>query len=444
MKDILARKCVVPVLALSVLLPVAARGQANTGTVPDTITVDAVVQWVETRNAGLAAAREAVKRHEASSRTVASLPEPRLALTYLPEPIVTARGSQRAQVRVEQMFPVPGVTGRHRRLALLGADMANARSEALAADLILDAKVAYYDLHRTELLSRLIGQFEDELRRFEDVALAQYSVGSGMQQAVLKAQLERARLERVLLQLKGDRDEALADLEGLVGEVWPRDVSTVRSIDRPQLVTSELDILRRLARTERPEFELLRSESEQAGVKRELAERSRYPELGVNATYFDIAASDLMPTANGKDAFAVGATLKLPLNRGAYAGGIEEARLHRTEVEDRRIDLERRVHAEISGVVRRLESFSQQLSVIQDGLLPRAETTRDVTLSDYTNGRAGFLDLLDAERTLFQLRTTQIETHIAYLKAISRLERAVGVVDIEALSNLPMRGDENE
>jgi cobalt-zinc-cadmium efflux system outer membrane protein len=136
--------------------------------------------------------------------------------------------------------------------------------------------------------------------------------------------------------------------------------------------------------------------------------------------------------------------VKIPLNRGTYAAEIEQATIRGSEVEDRTLDLERRIRAEIGGLVRRLESYGEQLSVIADGLLPRAESTRDVTLSDYTNGRAAFLDLLDAERTLFQLRTTEIETHIAYLKAISRLERALAITSIDAVPNLPLRGEDNE
>lgn len=51
----------------------------------------------------------------------------------------------------------------------------------------------------------------------------------------------------------------------------------------------------------------------------------------------------------------------------------------------------------------------------------------EATLSAYTTGRTDFLDLLDAERTLFNLRMERIDTYVRYLKTTAALERATGL-----------------
>ncbi|HUF07677.1 MAG TPA: TolC family protein [Rhodothermales bacterium] len=441
MKNSMVRWSAVSVLLSTVFLPLRTYGQEVLPAFGDTLTLDLVIESVKARNAGLEAARAAVQREEAKRRAISSLPEPRVAVTYQPEPILTARGSQRSQLRVEQMIPLPGTTSRRKAIADLGADIERSKSASFLADLVLEAKNAYYDVHRAELFDRLVSRFEDQLLQFEDVALAQYAVGTGMQQAVLKAQLERANLSRLRIQLEADRDEAIAKLEGVIGTDLPSGIATEASIHRPDPVLWRSANLAALAVRTRSELDALRSEESQAGARFELAGRSRYPEFGLNATYFDMAASNVMPTADGRDAFAVGAMVKIPLNRRAYSAEMDAARLHRTGVGARRTDLERRIASQLSGITQRLDRLQEQLDLIETGLVPRAETTLRVTLNDYTNGRAAFLDLLDAERTLFNLQTSEIETHVAYLKAVTRLERTVGIESVRQIPILNQTGD---
>jgi len=433
-----ARARATAIAVATMLVPIPSLSQGFQSTVADTLRIDAVISQVRSFNAGLEAARQATRRQEAMRTSIASLPEPRLGITYLPEPIYTARGTQRSQIRVEQMIPVPGTVGARKDIADYAVQMADAGESALLAELTLQAKLAFYDLHRSELLTALISDFEGHLLQFEDVALAQYSVGTGMQQAVLKAQLERANLSRVRLQIEGDRADALSRLAGLTGEPIEPNMATPRTIMRPNAALWQEHDLEHVARVARSDLRRVELEGDQAEARQRLASRSRLPELGLNATYFDIAPSDLMPTATGKDALAIGAMVKIPLNRGSYSSDVQQAALQKSEADYRRSDLLVRISSAIQGTTQQLTSFGRQLQLIGSGLVPRAETTLEVTLNDYTNGRAAFLDLLDAERTLYNLRSTEIETHIAYLKTVSKLER---VLEIESVEQIPTLTD---
>src|SRR5690606_25248239 len=66
------------------------------------------------------------------------------------------------------------------------------------------------------------------------------------------------------------------------------------------------------------------------------------------------------------------------------------------------------------------------LALFRDRLIPQAEAAAESLLNAYTTGQADFLALLDAERTLFALRTEAEEAAARLLLTAAALERAVG------------------
>ncbi len=60
-----------------------------------------------------------------------------------------------------------------------------------------------------------------------------------------------------------------------------------------------------------------------------------------------------------------------------------------------------------------------------------AQTTVEVAVSDYSTGQSGFLELLDAERTLFSFGNKLDETIGRYTAWVAELERTVGASTAE-------------
>ena len=157
------------------------------------------------------------------------------------------------------------------------------------------------------------------------------------------------------------------------------------------------------------------------------------PDFGFNVTYFDIGRFDVPPTATGRDALALGVSIKIPLQRDRLRARLEEARVRRNQVEARREALGRSFQTQIADLLSRLREEENQLSLYQEALIPQAETTLQSTLSAYSTGRTDFLDLLDAERMLFSLHTGYENTFTRSLKTTAALERALGVPSLADL-----------
>ena len=364
---------------------------------------------------------------------VAAWPDPTVGVTYQPLPVLTARGAQRTQWRVEQAIPYPGKLRLQGTIADLSADVASHEADVLAANLALEAKQAYYELYRAQQTEALIRDFQDELRSFEEAAAVRYEVGAGTQQAILKAQLEKNQLAQRLIDLQARRRRAAGKLARLTNQPGSVRAFQTTALARPELPQLEAARLLAVATEERPEVAALEVADERTTRQVELAEKQFWPDFGLSLTYFDIADTDVPPSATGRDAVGVGVSVKVPLQRGRLRAQLEEARLRQAQVEVRQEALQTELQTQIENLLYALEQEAQTLDLYNETLLPQAATTVEAALSAYTTGRTDFLSLLDAERTLFALRTGYEDAFFRYLETSARLERALGVASLDDL-----------
>ena len=398
---------------------------------PAVLHLDSLLQAAERANPSLRAARLKAEARALDQRQASALPDPTLQGTGHVYPTVTARGPQRSQWQVRQSIPFPGKRNLRGEVAALGANAAEADAEALAQKLALRIETAYYELYRVQRREALLRNFEEQLRQFESAASTQYEVGEGSQQAILKAQIERGRLEMRREALRADRRSALQSLARLTGR------EDLKAPDGPVDVVPPPELGERIeggdgaAATDRPEAEALRRRIEQAETEMALARRAFWPDFTVGAAYTDVRESDLTPTMTGRDAFTVSIGIRIPLWRGKQEDRLEQAQVERRRAEAKLNDFQLQVRAEVRDLRERLRRQERQLTLLDEQLLPQAETSLEATLSAYKAGRTDFLDLLDAERTLFQLRLDYEDTHARALQTTARLQHALGRLSLD-------------
>src|SRR5690606_22149418 len=179
-----------PACAL-LLTAIAARAQA-----PDTtaLRLDALLAEVAEASPALRAARLEAAAMAQVGAQVGALPDPLASLTVVPYPLVTADGPQRSLWRVEQTLPWPGTLALRARAADYAAEAAGHEADALALDLALQVKQAYYELYRLQRTDALVRRFEARLGAFAEAAAVRYEVGRGPQGAILQVQLARDEL----------------------------------------------------------------------------------------------------------------------------------------------------------------------------------------------------------------------------------------------------------
>jgi len=124
-------------------------------------------------------------------------------------------------------------------------------------------------------------------------------------------------------------------------------------------------------------------------------------------------------------AFILGLSIPIPLfNRNQ--GNIREAiyRLAKTQQEHKAAEIQ--VRAAVADAVPRLSSSSSEITALREEVLPAAQSTFDAARKGYEQGKFGYLDVLDAQRTLFEVREKYIEALATHHKARADVERLIG------------------
>ena len=351
-------------------------------------------------NVSLRAAASRAGALASASGVAGALPDPTVAVGFFPLPIHTARGEQLMQLRVEQMLPWPGKRELQRTMADMEAHMGREDAARLKAEASLEALHAAMAVAQAEARMAEIHSFRERLRRFESVALTRYENGEGEQQHVWKLQLALAAQEQALARFADDRAAAVA----AIGQQVHRPVAVPEGafLALAPMVADAFP-------EERSEYRRMQAGIQRAAAARETARLVNRPDWGLSATWMTIVESDMPAMSDGRDAFGVGVMLRVPLGRREQEAREEAARLQEQamqEAQEAFVAAWQAMWAENSIRIGQLEA---QLAHLDSRLLLVAESMLESSVQAYAAGRSGFLDLLDAERTAFDLRMQRVE-----------------------------------
>jgi cobalt-zinc-cadmium efflux system outer membrane protein len=107
-------------------------------------------------------------------------------------------------------------------------------------------------------------------------------------------------------------------------------------------------------------------------------------------------------------------------------GGIREAqeRLAKSAMEQTAADVS--IRAALGGAYERLLGTFEQVRTLRETIVPAAEAAFKGSQDAYQKGVLRYLEVLDAQRTLFQLRTQYLQVLAAYHAAATDVERLTG------------------
>jgi cobalt-zinc-cadmium efflux system outer membrane protein len=134
-------------------------------------------------------------------------------------------------------------------------------------------------------------------------------------------------------------------------------------------------------------------------------------------------------------AFVAGVSIPLPIfdrNQGNISAA--RARLNKTRELARQADVA--VKTDLVVAYKSMLSAYEQTVNLKGKIIPASQQAFDAASEGYRQGKFGYLDLLDAQRTLFQSRQQYIDMLVLYHQAHTDVERlAGGTLDIDLIKN---------
>ena len=316
-------------------------------------------------------------------------------------------------VMLSQSIPLGGARSKQVRVASLDRRLAEWQLEGVKRDLIHSVKRAFTDvlanqeqLHRSAELLTLA----EEL-----VKTAERRVKSGAASILeqTKADIERAAILAEREQVKPRLVASQTKLASLLGIA----VDQLGSVEGNLYQIQDLPSFKALKVTlsDHPDWARGVVEMEQREAVVALANSQVIPEVNVGVGW-------RRDEASGSDAFVFSAGMPLPLfnrNQGAREAAVHE---QSASQEDRRA-MERELEADLADAYSELSQARSLATSISEYILPAANKAFDVSREGYLQGRFGYLDLLDAQRTLFDAKGDYIESLRNYQRAQADVER---------------------
>jgi cobalt-zinc-cadmium efflux system outer membrane protein len=328
------------------------------------------------------------------------------------------------QLSLRQKLPIPGLLSGQRATARASAEAAEAASDDRRVRLAANIEAAWSSLAFAQRALEITDRNLELLRQLREIAETNYKVGSGLQQDVLRAQVELTtllgeRLRREAL-LKQSEATLLALLDLPNGGELPR----TEDLDQKSSIPNLPDLLARIGdATPHVREQLARIEAAEERVR--TAELEGYPDVDLQVGYRIRKNSGTDPV-NGQDFFSAGFTLRLPVDRGKWTSKVaeERARLRKTKAEYRAslatLGNEIRVaHSE-------LVQADAEVELLVTGLLPQAHQSLESSRSGYRVARIDFLSLLDSEVRLFEAELRLIRARASRRSSFARLEATLG------------------
>ena len=306
-----------------------------------------------------------------------------------------------------------------------------ARVEVAAAELdagMFETRVAAFDLYlkTSDCFYRVVHAQEQYRLSAESIQLAGNIVatmqdridkGAALHSELLLARLELQRGELARAEAEAELTAARIDLASLWGGDSP-DVKAA-AVDEPELAPVLEEVVLTMADSTRQVLAAVRYR-DQLQAERRLAAVESKPNVTLRGGY-------KRSRADGSNSLLFGLALPLPF-RNQNRGDLQrlEARMQELDFEIRQARLESRAAVE-SGLAR-LRHLSDRHAAIDEKLLPTAEDAYRALQGLYEAGRLPYTSLLEAERSLVELKFEHNDVLLAIRRQVIAIERVVGVI----------------
>jgi outer membrane protein TolC len=392
---------------------------------PVYVSLETLVAEALEQNPEIKAMRRVFDMMRARAPQAKALPEPMLGYGYTgnaplpPFDIQKGDPSSARMLSFTQEVPYPGKLALKGKMAQVEADAEWWNYEQVRLNVVAEVKDAYFDLYYVSRAIETVAKNKELFEKFARIAEASYSVGKGIQQDVLKAQVEISRLIDQLTVLEQRRQTIETRLNSLLFRELETPVGRPEEIS-PREFTYSLAALNEAALANYPLLKVQRRkiDREQYGV--ELARKEFYPDFTIGVTYFNRPG---MP-----EMYGVNVGVKIPLyfwqkQRPAMAEATASARAERERLDNAMTLLFFRIKDRYLAVT----TAQRLVKLYGTTIIPQSSLSLESAISGYEVGKVDFLTLIDNLVTLLNYELGYYEQLSNVEKAIAALEPFVGV-----------------
>ncbi|MGD9400921.1 MAG: TolC family protein [bacterium] len=321
-----------------------------------------------------------------------------------------------ATLRLGQVLEIGGKRGKRTQVALLERDLEGWEYEARRLDVFAGAASAFIAVLANQ--ERLI--VAQESHRLSEIVLEVVServkAGKVSPLEETRAAVEAASTEIEVERVRNDLEASRRALAATWGGGRPGFGEVRGDLTQVEKIPALKDIMSRAGRG--PELARWGTEIEMHQAVLDLEKSLRIPDLELGVGVARDVESSL-------DTYILALGFEIPVF-DRNQGGVREAECNLARAREDRRATEIGVAAEMAQAYQSLATSYVEARSLGATVLPGAERAFEATGEGYRQGKFTYLDVLDSQRTLFDVRAQYLDALEAYHQAVTEIERIIG------------------
>ena len=376
---------------------------------PSVMTLRAAEDLAMRSNADLAVALRELQATEGAVMQGAARPNPEIA--FLLED--TRRTTRTTTLQLNQPIELGGKRFARLDAAVRGRDIAAVELDVRRAEIRATVTANFFGVLSAQERVRLAQDVANLAKRATEVAVRRVASGKVPPLEETKARVAEANVRIDLSLAQSELRTARQQLAATWGNPAPRfERAEGRLEPLPSLPSAE-NINARLA--DSPHLKRAKIEIQRRKSLADLERAKRTPDLTVSLGA--IRSEEL-----GRNQLLLGVSIPIPVwdsNRGNQIEALKRTDKARDELAATQI----RLTSEVRQAYERLRAARNEVETLKQDVLPGAQSAYDVAIKGFELGKFNFLDVLDAQRTLFQAKSQN-------LRAVAEAHRAGAEIDL--------------
>lgn len=324
-------------------------------------------------------------------------------------------------VSVSQVLDLSGMIRTGTNAAKIEAQSAGLNVSGTRNDVVLQTKLAYYDVLRSE---ELLGVGQEAMRNAEarkHTAQALVDTGIASKVDIFRADASMSAAQQSII----NAQNAIQVTKSVVNRILGVDVNLPLDVVKPAEAAMSLDPYEAYlneALSNRPEAATASRDVSASKLRYKLAKKGMAPSVVLSAAAQIDCVQDIQQDKNA----SVGLAVVFPLSDGGETTGRREQA--RAGIESARLaeeDTKAAIALQVKTAYVRVQNAAEKLATANKELDQATESLR-LSRSRYSEGMASQVELSDAELAFTQAQTNVVNARYEQLGSQAELERAVG------------------
>jgi outer membrane protein TolC len=416
--------------AVLILVPSIARAQNTMDQnkpVQERLSLDEYVAEVLKANPDIKSMQAKVSAYEAQYHYTGVIPDPTLMFKINNMDTSYSVGTDPMSffaIELDQTIPFPMKLHLESRIAYKELQINRQLLKQKELEIQSQAVSAFSDYYyNTESLS-LLEQYLKVMNTVVRTVRQRYETGIASQQDLLRAMLERSRLEERIELAGFELQRSIARMNGLLGKAPDMQIPAPSEL-KPFVIGYNKEALYNSAEDTSPEISIAKVNVEKSRLELSKSKWSYAPDLDIGAGIMLRGAYP--PGWEGQ----IGISLPLYFwTKQRYM--VKAAGASLTAAQQSENETEKSTLAQIDATYQEARTTYSLIDLYSNKIVPEAALTFSSAISSYTTGRVDFLTVMDALLMLIDYKQMLYQRTADYYKALARLSVLSGVDLIKA------------